>query len=211
MDLYGVTLPRLCLITDSGISADLISIVTEALDAGLPMIQLREKYLDKRQVWKLAQKLRDLTAHYKARLIINRDLDIALAVEADGIHVGKDSLPIPLIRNLLSQANNAMIIGYSAHSLIECQMAEKDGADYLFFSPIYSTPSKAQYGEPQGIDRLKEVIGGVNLPVFALGGIKQANLSEVLAQGAHGAALISEILCSKEPGNTTRSLLQLLA
>ena len=207
MDQKRVTLPKLCLITDSGISGDLISIVREALKAGLPMIQLREKDLEKREVWKLALKLRELTGDHKAKLIINRDLDIALAVEADGIHVGKDSLPIPILKNLLSQGSSAMIIGYSAHSLIECQNAEKDGADYLFFSPIYSTPSKLRYGAPQGIARLKEVIQGVKLPIFALGGITRSNIGEVLAQGAHGAALISEILNSREPGIVTRTLL----
>lgn len=184
----------------------LIDTVRAALAGGARAVQLREKDLADTEFYDLALKLRTLTAEYGARLFINSRIDIAIAVGADGIHLGKNSIPITAARK--RSAN--LIIGYSSHSLAEASQAVRDGADFLTFGPIFFTLSKSKYGEPLGVVRLAEIIKAVPIPVFALGGIKADNISLLQSAGSDRIALISAISAAQNPTLAASELLGLL-
>ena len=185
----------------------LVDVVEEALKGGVRGVQLREKDLSGRELYELAYDLRKLTAKYAARLIINDRVDVALAVEADGVHLGLNSLPIHRARKIIG---DGMLIGFSCHNQINAIMAQENGADFITFGPVYYTPSKASYGEPVGVDKLETVSHLLDIPVLALGGIKQENINEVLATGASGIALVSAIIASENPRSETASMVSML-
>ena len=197
----------LYLITDRMQTAGraLPAVVADALRGGLRAVQLREKDLAAGQLFELAVELRQLTRQYGAKLLINDRIDVALAVAADGVHLGKAGLPVPEARRILGRDR---LIGYSAHSADEALQAQLAGADFVTLGPVYHTPSKAQYGEPLGLSVLSEAARVVTIPVFALGGVKHASVAEVLSAGAHGVALISAIMAAPNPRAETESLLQ---
>lgn len=180
-------------------------VVRAALDGGVRAVQLREKDLPGAELYRLALELRTLTRNYGARLLINDRLDIALAVEADGVHLGINSLPVAAARRL---PGSQMIIGYSAHAIDEALRAQADGADFITFSPVYYTPSKAVYGEPCGVKKLAAAASALDIPVIALGGIKHANISEALSANIEGIAIISAILAAPDPHVAVVSLLK---
>jgi thiamine-phosphate pyrophosphorylase len=138
---------------------------------------------------------RHQTAGYDARLMINERIDVALAVEADGIHLGINSLPVTAARRIAPD----LLIGYSSHAVGEAAAALAKGADFVTFGPVFPTPSKAAYGAPLGLTALAEACERLRGPAFALGGIKQANLAQVTAVGCHRVALISAILAAPDP------------
>ncbi len=182
-------LPRLMLITDGSAAdgdADL-SAVERAVEAGVGIVQLREKRLADRPLLTLARRLRALTRDRGALLLINCRADIALLAEADGVHLPAAGLPVGVVRRLLGPARR---IGRSCHSLAEVQAAQAEGADYATFGPLYPTPSKAAYGAPPGPAALAEAVAATTLPLFALGGIDAAHLGEVAATGCFGVAAI---------------------
>ncbi|MGH7810831.1 MAG: thiamine phosphate synthase [Candidatus Binatia bacterium] len=180
----------------------------QALDGGVKAIQLREKDLDGKSLFDLATKVSALCRRYNAELFINDRIDIALAVEAAGVQLGKASLPIAAARALLGTAR---AIGYSAHSLEEARDAERDGADFVLFGPVYFTPSKAPYGSPQGLTALKNIVEKVALPVYAIGGVNAANLAQAMNTGIYGVALISAIMGAENPASATKTILTLIA
>lgn len=185
---------RLYLITDRKLKADsctLYAAVEEALKGGVKAVQLREKDLGTRELLDVTYKMRELTTKYNAKLFINDRIDVALAVGADGVHLGQQSIPVHAVRSI---TKDKFIIGVSTHSIDEAREAEKAGADFITLGPIYRTPSKLKYGEPIGIDTLRKVKAGVSIPVFAIGGIKENRIEEVMGAGADGIALISGIL-----------------
>jgi thiamine-phosphate pyrophosphorylase len=184
------------------------AVVADALRGGLHAVQLREKDLSSCQLFELAVELRAVTREYGAKLLINDRVDIALAVGADGVHLGKASLPVAVARHMLGSAR---IIGYSAHSVDEARNAERDGADFVTFGPIFATPSKAAYGEPLGLTRLAEAASALTIPVFALGGVKISSVDEALSAGARGIALISAIFSAQDPTAETESLRRMIA
>src|SRR6185369_12433292 len=155
----------------------LASIVREALEGGVRSVQLREKDLCGRELFEMATELRRITREYDAKLFINDRPDIALAVDADGVHIGAGSLPVPAVRRLLGRQR---LIGYSAHSLDEAIRTEAEGADFVTFGPVYFTPSKSAYGEPVGINKLAEAARSLTIPVFALGGVNLENIAEIM-------------------------------
>jgi len=166
-----------------------LEVVEAALKGGAKDIQLREKNLPLEMLHPLAVVLNQMTKKYGARLYINDRVDIALMVGADGVHLPEGGLP----PNEVKACYPHLLVGVSTHSLEGAKQAEQDGADFITFSPIYDTPSKREYGPPQGVDALKAVCDAVSLPVLALGGINLENITEVRKQGAHGAALIRGI------------------
>lgn len=185
---------RLYLITDRALFTDsdgLLEGVEEALKGGVKAVQLREKNLPTRPLLDLAYKMRALTAAYKAKLFINDRADIALCVGADGVHLGQVSMPPRAVRKVVGEG---MLIGVSTHSPAEAKEAEEEGADFITYGPLYSTPSKLKYGAPVGLRSLREVAAAARLPVFGIGGIKRETVGEVIAEGAFGIALISGIL-----------------
>ncbi|MFN3479937.1 MAG: thiamine phosphate synthase [Thermodesulfovibrionales bacterium] len=183
---------KLYLITDRRVVRDngILSAVEEALSGGVRAVQLREKDLKIRELLDLAYRMRDLTKRYGALLFINDRVDVAIAVGADGVHLGRDSIPPSAVRRV----SNDLIIGVSTHSVAEAIEAEKEGADFITLGPVFYTPSKAGYGEPLGLNTLKKVCSSVSLPVLAIGGIKPDTIKEVIGSGAKGVAVISAIL-----------------
>jgi thiamine-phosphate pyrophosphorylase len=181
--------------------------IEPVLEAGGKVIQLREKDLPARELFDMARWMRDLTNEYHAQLFINDRVDIALAVEADGIHLGRQSMPAYAVRQI---AGDRLCIGVSTHSIDEALDAEKDGADFVTLGPVYKTPSKLKFGDPIGIEVLKEVKSRISIPVLAIGGIKQDKVKEVMNAGADGIALISAILESENIKETTEEFLRLL-
>ncbi|NPA53968.1 MAG: thiamine phosphate synthase [Aquificae bacterium] len=151
------------------------------LDKGIRMFQLREKDLPSDELYSLAEKMADLLYGYDAIFIINDRVDIALLVGANGVHLPEKSVPISSVKHKFPD----LIVGKSCHSVEGAIAAEKEGADYITFSPIFSSPGK---GKPVGIEALKEVVSKVKIPVYALGGIKEENIEEVLQTGAYGIA-----------------------
>ncbi len=187
---------------------DLLSAVAAALQGGVQAVQLREKDLNSRELLELGQQLRQLTDQYQAKLFINDRCDIASAVAADGVHLTEQSINIATARQLLG-ANK--LIGISTHSLQGAISAEQQGADFITFSPIYYTPSKAAYGAPQGLDNLTQICNQVSIPVFALGGITLERVSAVINAGASGIALISAIIAKDDPCSAAGQFRQALS
>lgn len=185
---------KLYLITDRKLFGDsytLYAAVEEALKDGVKAVQLREKDLGIRELLEMAYKMKEITKKYKAKLFINDRVDVALAVKADGVHLGQSSMPPSAVRKI---AKDKLMIGVSTHGIKEALEAEKRGADFITLGPVYKTPSKLKYGKPIGIDVLKKVKSRVSIPVFAIGGIKEDKVKEVMGAGADGIALISGIL-----------------
>jgi len=167
-------------------------------------VQLREKDLSGNELFVLAEKTRKLCQRYNALLFVNDRVDIALAVEADGVQLGTASIPIKTARDLLGPQK---IIGASTHSLHEANEAVQHGADFILFGPVYFTPSKANYGSPQGLEALKKIVEKISLPVYAIGGIKPENIQDIRRIGVRGAALISAVISAKNPTEATQNIL----
>lgn len=174
---------------------DLKEVIADAVKGGIRGVQLREKDLSTRELLRLAEELREITDKAGARLLINGRIDICLAVEADGVHIGKDSIPADIARNILGQER---IIGVSTHSLSEAKEAEEQGADFISLGPIYYTKSKAQYGSPLGTDVIKNVKQRIDIPIFAIGGIRIDNIGPQVEAGAYGIAMISAIMSARD-------------
>lgn len=187
---------------------DLLSAVEQALQGGVDAVQLRDKDLPDDARLVLARQLRALTRRYRARLLINGSVAIALAAEADGVHLGASSQPVAEARYLLGPKR---LIGYSAHSLEELTRAAEQGADFATFSPVFFTPSKADYGPPQGLERLAAACSASPIPVFALGGIDSSRIAALRQAGAQRVAVISAILANNEPRLAAQTLKSALA
>jgi thiamine-phosphate pyrophosphorylase len=185
-------------------SRDLLVVLEQALQGGVRAVQLREKDLSGNELFVLAEKTRKLCQRYNALLFVNDRVDIALAVEADGVQLGTASIPIKTARDLLGPQK---IIGASTHSLHEANEAVQHGADFILFGPVYFTPSKANYGSPQGLEALKKIVEKISLPVYAIGGIKPENIQDVRRIGVRGAALISAVISAKNPTEATQNIL----
>ena len=202
--------PLLCYVTDrrslpvknpsqtvSALSLKIEQIVT----AGVDFIQIREKDLLARELTSVTRDAVQITASLfqgerRTRILVNDRLDIALSEGADGVHLAENGLPIAEAKRLLSErasiasGERKFLIGASCHSLEAAQAADKSGADYLFFGPVFATPSKAAFGAPQGLERLAEVCRSASVPVFAIGGITLENAASCVKAGAAGLAAI---------------------
>jgi len=177
----------------------LLEKIAATIAAGVNWIQLREKDLSARDGAALTRAaLMCASKHASnsggARILLNDRLDVALAEKAAGVHLGERSLPVQNARKLVNQyragENPPFLVGVSCHSLHAAQAAAASGADYVFFGPIFATPSKAAFGSPQGLERLAEVCEAVSIPVLAIGGITLGNAASCLAAGAAGLAAI---------------------
>jgi thiamine-phosphate pyrophosphorylase len=147
-------------------------------------------------------------ARIRTRILVNDRLDVALAMHADGVHLGEKSVPSQEARRLVNSLHREkdFLIGVSCHSFEAAKAAEQGGADYLFFGPVFATPSKAAYGAPQGLDRLTEVCRAVGLPVLAIGGITLENCAACLSAGASGIAAIRLFQDAKDISAVVRAL-----
>jgi len=183
----------------------LLWIVEQALDGGVRAIQLREKDLSGRDLFLLAEKVSKLCQTYQSALFINERIDIALAIDAAGVQLGNASVHAEIARQLLGADK---MIGLSTHSLGEALEAQKCGADFVLFGPVYFTPSKAVYGAPQGLNTLKEIVEKIELPVYAIGGMKAENILDAKHAGVFGVALISAIVNADDPKAAAKDLLK---
>ncbi|OHE56659.1 MAG: thiamine-phosphate diphosphorylase [Thermodesulfovibrio sp. RBG_19FT_COMBO_41_18] len=191
----------LCFITDrKACKLSCEEMTLKVLRAGLKWVQYRDKEKSRREIYEEAIRLRKLTKDFNAVLIVNDYADIALAVDADGVHLGQDDLPIRETRKIMGSNK---IIGISTHSLEQAKEAEKDGADYIGFGPVFHTVTK-DVGSPKGTDMLQEIKRHVQIPVIAIGGINLENIKLVLDTGVDAVAVASAILSGDIIENTTR-------
>jgi thiamine-phosphate pyrophosphorylase len=198
----------LYLITDRSLHrAPIADVVEECLAAGLRALQLREKDLATRPLLALGHALQARALHHGARLLVNDRADVALALGAIGVQRTHASLPVAALRGL---GGPSFLIGASVHSPAEAREAAGEGADFLVFGPVFDTPSKRQYGPPQGLAALEEVAGSVRLPVLAVGGMRPERVREVLRIGASGVAVISGILAAERPADRVKGFLDAL-
>ena len=191
----------LVLITDRSLcKLSFFDTVKLALKGGVRTVQLREKGLTTQKLYSLANELRGITLDFEANLIINDRVDIALAVEANGVHLGWQSLPFSIVRKLLGAEK---LIGISTHNRKEALQAQNFGADYITFGPIYNTPSKVGLLEPTGPDEIQNLKREIKIPIIALGGINEDNIKDILDNGADGVAVISSIMNADNPERVT--------
>jgi thiamine-phosphate pyrophosphorylase len=200
---------QLYLVTDRKVlpaSKPLLKATEEALRGGVRAIQLREKDLGTRNLLRLAYEMRELTLRYDARLFINDRVDIAIAVDADGVHLGQKSIPPYAVRRLAAR----LIVGVSAHNLAEANKAVADGADFLTLGPVFPTPSKPGATATLGLEGFRAIASKVPVPVFGIGGIALDNLKDVMDHGAAGVSMISSIYAAKDIKAASLKLLKLL-
>ncbi|HSB69787.1 MAG TPA: thiamine phosphate synthase [Candidatus Methylomirabilis sp.] len=200
----------LYLVTDRQQAAgrDLLDVVGRALTGGLRAIQLREKDLSTRDLYDLGRRLLGLTRPAGAALLINDRVDVAMALDADGVHLTRRSLPPKSARDLLGPGR---LIGISCHSLADVREAVDGGVDFVVLGPVYATPSKAAYGPPVTTALIEEARSACPVPLLAIGGIKTARVPAVMAAGADGVAAISAVMAAPDPADATREILSAIA
>jgi len=199
--------PLLCYVTDRHSLSEakpadqvetLLNKIGAAVEAGVDWIQIREKDLSGKDCSSLTREALQRAAKpsagktFATRILVNDRLDVALAERAGGVHLGEKSLPLAESKRLVRNRDELkdFLIGVSCHSLEAAKAAASGGADYLFFGPVFATPSKAAFGAPQGLDRLAEVCRAVSIPVLAIGGITLDSAADCFAAGASGIAAI---------------------
>ena len=184
-------------------------LVEHALAAGVRLVQYRAKEgcgLNDRGRLEQAQRLRELCARHDALFLVNDRIDLALAVDADGVHLGQDDLPVALARRLLGPER---LIGRSTHAIEQLRRAEVEGCDYIGVGPVNATPTKPGR-EPVGLAYVAAAAAEARIPFFAIGGIDTTNLAAVLATGARRVAVVRAITAAADPGAATAELLDLL-
>ncbi|MBM4273594.1 MAG: thiamine phosphate synthase [Deltaproteobacteria bacterium] len=198
-DLYVVITGAFC----AGRSA--LEVLDKTLAAGVRLIQLREKDLDGRGLYDLAKEFRRRTAAAGALLIIDDRLDIALAAEADGVHLGQEDLPIAAARRSAPE----LIIGASTHSLEEALAAQEAGASYVNIGPIFTTPTKPQ-AVPLGVEAIETIAPRLRIPWTTMGGINQSNIAQVVARGARHPAVMSAVTAAPDVTAAARELREII-
>ncbi|MFZ5435460.1 MAG: thiamine phosphate synthase [Bacillota bacterium] len=198
LDLYVVTERKL-----TG-GRSLLEVVEESLAGGATVVQLREKDISTREFVKLAFRVKEVARRHGAAFIINDRVDVALAVGADGVHLGQDDMPLELARRMMGEQ---AVIGVSVSSVQEAKAAADGGADYLGVSAIYSTSTKTD-APVIGLDGLSEIRKAVRLPLVAIGGIHLGNAAGVIKSGADGIAVVSAIMAAADPRRAAETLLE---
>jgi thiamine-phosphate pyrophosphorylase len=195
----------LYLVTSQTLSAgrSTLDVMREALEGGVKLIQLREKNMPLRDLMELAHVARDLTQSYAALLIINDRVDVALAVDADGVHLGLDDFPIEAARRIAPE----MIIGASSHNIAEAEAAQTAGASYVNIGPIYPTNTKNWTDEFLGVEGLQKIAPHVKIPFTVMGGIKHSHIPELCASGARTLAVVTAVTQADDPMQAARNLL----
>jgi thiamine-phosphate pyrophosphorylase len=185
----------------------LVEIVRAAVAGGATVVQLRDKQAATRDLIELGRALHRVTREADVPLIVNDRVDVALAIDAEGVHVGQDDLPAPLARELLGPGR---ILGVSAGTVEEARQAERDGADYLGVGDVYGTPSKADAGVPIGVEGLARIARSVSIPVVGIGGIGAENAAAVIQAGAAGVAVIRAVIGAVDPEAAAHRLYSVL-
>lgn len=197
---------RLYVITDERFhpGRNLFEVMEEAMVGGADIIQLRDKQSSKREVLEKARELRRLTRKHDVLLIVNDHIDVAMAVDADGVHLGQDDLPLAEARKILGAEK---VIGISTHSLQQAKKAENGGADYIGVGPVFVTGTKEDVVEPVTTTYVREAAEYINIPFVAIGGIKLHNVDQVLEAGASRLCVVSEIVAANDVQGTCRNFL----
>jgi thiamine-phosphate pyrophosphorylase len=197
----------LYLVTDSRQSRGRsnLEIIQAAVRGGATVVQLREKEMSSRAFYEEGLKIKKFLKHAGVAFLINDRVDMALALDADGVHLGKNDIPLPVARELLGSHK---IIGMSVEHPNEVVTAERDGADYLGASPIYTTPTKPELETGLGLPGLREIRQRTKLPLIAIGGMNRQTTAEVIAAGANGVAVVSAIVAANDPETATRAILE---
>jgi len=198
---------RTYLVTQASLSGDRTTpeIVRAAIDGGIDAVQLREKETSARSRYELGHELRELTAAAGVDLIVNDRIDIAQAIDADGVHVGQSDLPVAVARDLLGPD---AIVGCSVSTVAAAREAEADGADYLGVGAVYGTSSKDVDDAKDGVgpERIAAIADAVSIPIVGIGGITADNAGDVVEAGASGVAVVSEITAASQPRIATETL-----
>ncbi len=200
----ATTIHGLCVITAAGLSPGRthLDVAKAAVDAGAAMVQLREKHATTRELHQAAIALRDLTRGTSTRFLVNDRVDVALAADADGVHLGPDDLPWKEARRLLGPAR---VLGVSAATMEEVREAEAAGADYLGVGPAYATGSKADAGDAIGPEGVRRIVEATRLPVVAIGGVTADNAKALWEAGASGIAVISAVAAAPDMREALRA------
>jgi thiamine-phosphate pyrophosphorylase len=202
---------EICYVTDRRKTGDrpLLEVIDAAIAGGLDLLQIREKDLPAGELLDLVRAAQDLVkrARSRCRIVVNDRLDVALAARANGVHLPSEGLPIKEVR---SRAKGRFQIGRSVHSPAEAREAAKAGADYVFFGPVFETPSKIAYGPPQGTAALRKLVGSARRPIWAIGGINLETIAELADIAVAGVAAISAIGTADDPAEAVRALRALL-
>lgn len=196
----------LYLVTDKSDDVEkFLKTIEEAIKGGVNVVQIREKTADTLDFYNLALKVKEITTKYDVPLIINDRVDIALAIDADGVHVGQSDMPCDVTRRLIGEDK---ILGVSAATVDEARKAEKDGADYIGTGAVFPTATKDDAPSVTKT-QLKEVVGSVNIPVVAIGGINLENASQLNDTGIAGLSVVSAIMSSDNPKKSSEKLLNI--
>jgi thiamine-phosphate pyrophosphorylase len=201
---------ELYLVTDekASLGRNIIDVVKQALKGGVTVVQLREKELNTRQFVERASELKKILRPYNVPLIINDRIDIALAVEADGVHIGQNDMPLELVKKIVP---GNMIIGLSVETLQQVKEAEGLNVDYLGVSPIFSTPTKTNFDDkPWGLEGLRKARKISKHILVAIGGINAENAEDVIKAGADGIAVVSGICSAENPETASRDFVQII-
>ena len=200
----------LYLVTDERLSRGRATaeIVRAAIRGGIDVVQLRGKDLPAREHLAIGRELRAITREAGVLLIVNDRVDLALALDADGVHVGQDDLPAEIARQLVGPDR---IVGVSAATIAEALAARDAGADYLGVGAIYGTATKLDAGAATGTALLGTIAGAIDLPLIGIGGINATNVADVIAAGAAGAAIVSAIVAADDPEAAARDLQRRIA
>ena len=182
-------------------------VVQRALEAGVRLVQLREKTLAMRDFCRMAETVRKLTSDAGALLLINDHVDVALAVGADGVHLGQEDLPVDVARRLGPE----LIIGASSHSIAEARAAEKMGASYVNIGPLFPTKTKEWSGDFLGLDGLRKISKAISIPFTVMGGIKERHVRDLVLAGANTIAVVSAVTAADDPGEAAGRFLELIA
>src|SRR5216117_2789520 len=185
---------------------DAARIMEQMIEGGVDLIQLRGKNKSIDELVDLAAELHELTAKSFTPLIVNDHAEIAARVPVEGVHVGQDDHSIEIVRQ---KSDHEILVGKSTHSLEQARAAQREGADYIGFGPIFATPTKPDYA-PIGLSDIKNVHGDISLPIFCIGGIKLDNLKDVIAAGAQRISIVSGLLSAPDIIEYARTCKRLL-
>ncbi len=201
---------RLIVLTDRALAAPrtILEVVSAALAAGAPAVQLHDKQAGAAELLAIARDLRRLTRRFGALLFVNDRADVALTADADGVHLGPDDLPVAAVRRCVPEG---FLIGYSTDDPARARRAVAEGADYLGCGTVYPTGSKADAGSAIGLEGLDRVAAAVPVPVVAIGGITPGRAPEIASTGAAGLAVVSAVMGAEDPGAAVTALLAPLA
>ena len=202
---------RLCVITERWRERGHIDVAKAAIAGGAGAIQLRDKELPARELFEIGRQIRDLCRQAGVLFFVNDRPDLALALHADGVHIGQDDLPVAEARRLLDYSGRRLILGASAPTPEEARAAEKQGADYVSVGPVFATATKADAGPAVGLETIGHVKSACYLPVVAIGGISAENARSVIEAGADAVAVISAVTRADDMERATRELAEAVA